>query len=182
MMGLVGISTEKYVFTLSRALTVSDLHSAYKPLIVEAIDLELCGTNDYAEYFCVSVANPSEIQLVVIQCFGSHGNIFNPAILYVPETDLLFIGAGKRISSFHLNPYTKLWLDTADMGFLSWARYGEFVVMSAELELVAWRINGEKLWTTFVEPPWDYTVLDRQINLDVMGNKTTFSLEEGPTV
>jgi len=28
--------------------------------------------------------------------------------------------------------------------------------MSAELELAAWRTDGTKLWTTFVEPPWTY--------------------------
>ncbi len=53
--------------------------------------------------------------------------------------------------------------------------------MSAELELAAWRITGEKLWTRFVEPPWGYDVVDGQVNLDIMGDKTTFSLEKGPT-
>ena len=52
--------------------------------------------------------------------------------------------------------------------------------MSAELELAAWRTTGEKLWTWFVEPPWDYNVVNGEVNLDIMGDKSTFSLEKGP--
>ncbi|CAG0958177.1 hypothetical protein ANRL2_00637 [Anaerolineae bacterium] len=159
-MGIVEFSTEKYIFTTSRALKVSDLHSTriQSPPVFEAVDLELFGLEEYREYFCVSVADHIKTQM----------------------TDILFVGAGERISAFHINPYKKLWLDTADTGFWFWARFGEYVVMSAELELAAWRITGEKLWTRFVEPPWDYDVVDGQVNLDIMGDKTTFSLEKGP--
>jgi hypothetical protein len=41
---------------------------------------------------------------------------------------------------------------------------------------------GQKLWTTFVEPPWDFTVKDGVVELDVMGEKRSFTLREGPTV
>ncbi len=183
MMGIVEFSTEKYIFTTSRALKVSDLHSTriQSPPVFEAVDLELFGLDEYREYFCVSVADHIKTQMVVVQCFKSYGSVFNPGILYVPETDILFVGAGERISAFHINPYEKLWLDSADTGFWFWARFGEYVLMSAELELAAWRITGEKLWTRFVEPPWGYDVVAGQVNLDIMGDKTTFSLEKGPT-
>jgi len=64
-----------------------------------------------------------------------------------------------------------------------YAEYGRpaaLVVMSAELELAAWDLAGRKLWTTFVEPPWQYTVEDGSIHLDVMGTKSQFDLERGP--
>lgn len=40
--------------------------------------------------------------------------------------------------------------------------------MSAELELAAWNVNGGKLWSRFVEPPWDYEVTGEMITLNVM--------------
>ncbi len=52
--------------------------------------------------------------------------------------------------------------------------------MSAELELAAWTIDGTKLWTTFVEPPWSYSEANGTITLDVMGRISTFALSSGP--
>lgn len=52
--------------------------------------------------------------------------------------------------------------------------------MAAELELAAWTIQGEKLWSTFVEPPWDHEVRDDVVYLDVMGNHSSFPPRTGP--
>ncbi len=54
------------------------------------------------------------------------------------------------------------------------------VVMSAEPEIAAWDVHGRKLWTTFVEPPWDHTVRDGVLHLDVMGTESSFPLIGGP--
>ncbi len=51
--------------------------------------------------------------------------------------------------------------------------------MSAELELAAWDLQGKKLWSTFVEPPWDHEVQGNQIELDVMGKKSRFAVKTG---
>ena len=74
----------------------------------------------------------------------------------------------------------RLWEDDAEVGFLDWQRHADVVVMSAELELAAWSLDGKKLWTTFVEPPWTYTVTAGQVELDVMGNRSRFDLRRGP--
>jgi hypothetical protein len=58
--------------------------------------------------------------------------------------------------------------------------WGDVVVMSAELELAAWTTTGEKLWTTFVEPPWEYAVEGDSLVLDVMGTKSSFGLRRSP--
>jgi len=73
-----------------------------------------------------------------------------------------------------------LWLDSADTGFWHWHRHGDFVLMAAELEFAAWTKEGKKLWTTFVEPPWDYALDGDSITLDVMGKKKRFSVHHGP--
>jgi hypothetical protein len=74
-----------------------------------------------------------------------------------------------------------LWIDTADCGFWSWSRFGDYVLMSAELELAAWTYDGVKLWSTFVESPWSYSVAHDVVMLDVMGNESSFPLAAGPT-
>ena len=66
------------------------------------------------------------------------------------------------------------------MGFWGWKRHGDIVVMSAELELAAWDLQGNKMWSTFVESPWYYEAQDTQLVLDVMGKKSSFSARTGP--
>lgn len=118
--------------------------------------------------------------LVVAQCYEPAGYGFYPGAVLVPETKLLFIGAGKRLLAYDLETPRRLWEDETDCGFWHWQRHGNTIVMSAELELAAWDLAGQKLWTTFVEPPWQYTVKDGMIHLDVMGTKSQFVLERGP--
>ena len=78
---------------------------------------------------------------------------FDPGLLLVPETGVLFLGAGERLLAYGLDQPRRLWEDTAEVGFWGWGRFGETVLMSAELELAAWDTSGRKLWTTSVEPP-----------------------------
>ncbi len=104
-----------------------------------------------------------------------------PGILFVPETHILFVGAGERTLAYDLKQPQRLWEDAADTGFHGWQRHGDTIVMSAELELATWDIQGNKLWTTFVEPPWDYQVEGDMVRLDVMGTVSSFPLASGPT-
>lgn len=105
---------------------------------------------------------------------------FHPGIALVPETEMLFIGAGDRLSIYRLDGPTKVCQETVGVGFWRWARHGAILLMSAETELAAWSINATWLWSTFVEPPWEYTVTDGMVCLDVMGEKSTFPLDSGP--
>jgi len=117
--------------------------------------------------------------LVVMQKCKLPG-IFGPCALIVPETEMLFIGVNERLLAYNLAIPARIWEDSTDCGVLGWARHGNHVILSAELELAAWSIDGRKLWATFVEPPWNYTVIDGLVHLDVMGNISSFVLEEGP--
>ena len=101
--------------------------------------------------------------LVIAQRFSPAGGGFDLGVLVVPETRVVFIGAGTRILAYSLHGPRRLWEDTADTGFWGWQRHGNYVLMSAELELAAWEINGRKLWSTSVEPPWSYAVDGRRV-------------------
>lgn len=121
-------------------------------------------------------------ELVVAQRFGPGPEAgFYPGVWLTPESHVLFVGAGTRLLGYALRGGARrLWEDEADMGFWMWRQHTDVVVMSAELELAAWTHDGNKLWSIFVEPPWDYDVVDSQLNLDVMGAKSSFDLREGP--
>lgn len=119
--------------------------------------------------------------LVVAQRYSPSSAGFHPGILLVPETSTVFIGAGDRLLAYQLEPTpTRLWIDHAKCGFWSWSRHGEYVLLSAELELAAWTLDGVKRWTTFVEPPWVFNVSDGTVELDVMGEKSSFPIATGP--
>jgi hypothetical protein len=117
--------------------------------------------------------------LVIIQRCRLPG-MFDPHALLVPETNVLFLGVGERLLGYALDGLTRLWEDSTDCGAWGWARHGDYVLLSAELELAAWDTFGHKLWTTFVEPPWTYSVFEGTVSLDVMDRKSSFPIRTGP--
>jgi hypothetical protein len=145
--------------------------------LLEEFDLE--SPDGEACFIAVNPTRNDWPTLVVAQRFSPSG-CFHPGVLVVPEKNILFVGAGQRILAYELGGPSRVWEDTADTGFWGWKRYGDTVLMSAELEFAAWDIAGRKLWTMFVEPPWEYHVSDRQVHLDVMGRKSNFRIDSGP--
>jgi len=104
---------------------------------------------------------------------------FSPGILLVPETSILFIGAGTRLLAYDLAQQEKIWNSNVHVGFWGWEQHGEIVLMLAELELVAWSTKGEKLWSRRVEPPWTISVKGDKVSLDIMGRISKFSITSG---
>jgi hypothetical protein len=133
---------------------------------------------------CMTVRRSAESWpfLVVAQGYHPAGGGFGPSLLLVPSTQRLFVGAGERILAYDLAAPRRLWIDGAESGLMGWAQHGDVILMSAELELAAWTTAGEKLWTTFVEPPWSVAVDGDTVRLDVMGTARTFPLHGGPDV
>lgn len=132
--------------------------------------------------FCfLAVLNADgECALVVEQRYSPAGSGFQPGAMLVPETSTLFVGAGERLLAYRLDPPSRIWEDSAAVGFWGWSRHGDCVLMSAELEFAAFDLVGKKLWTTFVEPPWTFRVERELIVLDVMGTESRFPLLLGP--
>ena len=105
---------------------------------------------------------------------------FSFGAFFVPETDLLFLASDENIWIYDLVTTNLVQQDCTDFGFWGWERYNDVVFMSAELELVAWSLTGEKLWSRFAEPPWEFNVQDGQVVLDIMGKVVTFDMYDGP--
>jgi hypothetical protein len=163
-----------------QSTALPDLYSEYRKHATLGEEFDLAGREE-GQWCYVGVKKDSGWPfLTVAQRFWPSGAGFHPGALLVPETLLLFIGAGERLLAYDLRVPKRLWLDAADTGFWHWDRYGGFVLMAAELEFAAWNTEGLKLWSTFVEPPWEYQVVGDSVILDVMGKKSTFDLQHGP--
>ena len=179
---MLQVSVGGYVLRMSESIPEQNdygFYAATQAALVEEFGLE--RANQDAFYLMVQRAVFAWPFLCVAQRYypdtmaGCH-----PGVLLAQETDLLFIGAGERLLAYDLTRPARLWEDEADAGFHGWLRHGDTVLMSAELELAAWDITGAKLWTTFVEPPWDYHVDGDIVHLDVMGALSAFPLRTGP--
>lgn len=134
-------------------------------------------------YVFVGVESPGDDwpNLMISQTFSPAVGGFSPGVLVVPETQRVFVGAGTRLLCYRSDEgqSARQWRDDAGIGSWGWRLHGDVVVMSAELELAAWTTAGEKLWTTFVEPPWSYSVEDSMVRLEVMGVISEFPLRRG---
>jgi hypothetical protein len=111
--------------------------------------------------------------------FISRAGSFHPGFLVVPETSILFIGAGERLLGYNVERRERVFEHHTDCGFWGWTRQEDYVLMAAELEFGVWRKTGEKLWSAFVEPPWSFNVSGENVELDIMGQLKTFRLETG---
>ena len=156
-----------------------DLTAEYLERAVLAEKIDLSGSDGRAAFLAVRRGDDWPF-LVMTQRYKPAGGGFQPGALLVPETDRLFVGAGTRLLAYDLAKPAQLWEDYAEVGFWSWRRHNDTVLMSAELELAAWNLNGIKLWSRPVEPPWSYDVSAGKVTLDVMGYLTAFDLVAGP--
>ncbi|MFZ6733539.1 hypothetical protein ACO0LG_16550 [Undibacterium sp. Ji42W] len=106
----------------------------------------------------------------------------HPGVLIIPETATVFIGIGEDAYTYSMAPIELISKESAEAGFWYWSRYGDTVLMIAELELSAWTLDGKRKWTRFVEPPWHYSKENDVISLDVMGHISLLSLETGQDI
>lgn len=153
-----------------------DQESAHAHLVDE---FDLSGDAPASCWLGIQRASEDWPFLVIAQRYHPEASV-QPSALLIPETYRLFVGAGTRLLAYDLEQVSRLWEDTADRGFWFWDQRGDYVLMAAELELAAWTLQGLKVWTTFIEPPWSYTCKDGIIHLDVMGTQSSFAISDGP--
>ncbi|QFS96372.1 hypothetical protein FIV06_03005 [Labrenzia sp. THAF191b] len=117
--------------------------------------------------------------VIVAQKYQDSQRTFSPGVLLIPDTSLAFVGAGERLLCYNIEEQRRLWEDETDYGFFAWYQSGPYVLMSAELEFGVWDQFGKKLWSTFVEPPWDFKVRGQFVELTVMGDCSIYRLSDG---
>jgi len=152
-----------------------------KAKLVDEIDLDRVFSYSADTCFLAVRKEGAWPFLVVAQKYAPSGLGFSyPTALIIPETDILFLGAGERVVTYRLDLAEKVWQDTADTGFQAFERHEQYVIMSAELEVAVWNIQGKKVWSQFVEPPWTYRIEGETMHLDVMDHVNSFPLSAGP--
>jgi hypothetical protein len=107
---------------------------------------------------------------------------FNPELLFIPETQTLFIGAGRIASTYDLTNKTKVSERSLAMGFWYWARHDDLVILVEELEIGVYDCYGRHKWSAGTEPPSSYGIKDNILTLDIMDNISTYDLETGKRI
>lgn len=177
--GAPEIALDGWTFRLRRGLPSTFTSECARAGTVEEFDMK-SADGDFC-FLSAQKVGADWADLIVVQRFAPDVGGFDPGIAFLPETAILFIGAGRRILAYDLSGPTRMWEDDAEMGFWSWHVYPSVVLMSAELEFAAWDRTGRKLWTRFAEPPWTFKVIDGTVQLDIMGTETEFPLLTGPS-
>ncbi len=147
--------------------------------LVDQIDIN----NDEGRFLFLGISkganNNGWPSVIIAQKYSDHQQTFSPGFLVVPDTSLIFLGAGERLLCYDLEQKVRLWEDETHCGFWGWSKSGSYILMSAELEFGVWDQSGKKLWSTFVEPPWSFKVQEQILELDVMGDIQKFRLSDG---
>lgn len=147
-----------------------------------AEEIDLRNSEGRLFFFGVRRGNRGWPSLVSAQRYVDARRSFTPCVLLVPETSLVFVGAGERLLCYDADKGEKLWEDFTPIGFWGWRNCSSFVLMSAELEFGVWNQFGKKLWSISVEPPWSLEVVNSVVQLDVMGNIRKYRLADGEQV
>lgn len=175
------ITLGEYMVTISDTTSDTYGHDCRHARLVETLDVGKWESYKSSSLFLSIARGGASPFLVVTQKYSPGPDQgFYPGIMLVPETHLLFIGAGERLLAYRLEPVERLWEDYTVMGFWGWERYQDWIIMSAEMELAVWDTHGHKQWSFPVEPPWDYHLEGDTVQLEVMGQRSSFSLQDGP--
>lgn len=172
---MISCSVGRYIINVEQ-YKLPDLYANYikHAKLIEEYDLK----NRDGEIFYLSVGEGDSWPfLAIAQRYEPCAGGFHPGFLVIPESDVLFIGAGQRILLYNLKQVKKIDEDFYNEGFLGWIRYRDYVIMLAELDVTCWRSSGEKMWSRFVEPPYNVEFEDNKIILDIMGKKIKFDIE-----
>jgi hypothetical protein len=153
--------------------------------LVEELNLDILQQDPNGSNICFLVvqdnANKQRYKMTLTLGYSPSEPAFHPELLYIPETTLLFIGAGECILVYKLDPVSRVVEDRANLGFLAWRRYKNYVIMEAETEIAVWTLAGKKQWSHFVEPPWNYQFEGQRMHLTSLGKTVSFPIDVGPS-
>lgn len=104
---------------------------------------------------------------------------FHPGLLVAPETNTLFVGAGTVIRTYDLKQQKKRFEKELPCGFWGWIRHNDLVIMQEELQFGIYTLDGQEIWSTYVEPPWTFEIHGGLVTLNVMDEITYRDLRTG---
>lgn len=166
-------------YTLRLADSLPPMYYSYcqRARLVETFELE----GSYSSLCYLSVARSHGWPFLIVAQRYSPGpqSGFYPGALLIPETNLLFLGAGERLLVYTLEEPVRLGEYHLPGGFWQWERVQDRVILSSENELAVWDIHGRKRWDFALEPPWQYALEDDTIHVSMGGKQTALHCERG---
>jgi hypothetical protein len=129
---------DRYKFSLFSGGLPEQYHELYRPYaqLLDEIDLDILERDPVDSSICfLAVQNDTMIGkyvLILALGYSPAEPTFIPSVMFVPETDTVYIGAGERALTYQLDPPLKLSEEEASVGFISWQRYQQYILMSAE--------------------------------------------------
>ncbi len=169
-------------YTISLADSLPPMHYSYsrRAQLAEAFELE--GSSSPLCYLTVARGHGWPFLIVAQRYSPSHQSGFYPGVLFVPETNLLLLGAGSRLLAYTLDQPARLWEYHLSGGFCQWERLQDCIVMSSENELAVWDIHGQKRWEHSVSPPWQYAIQGDTIHVYMGDRQTALHCERGVVI
>jgi len=106
-----------------------------------------------------------------VYCHWENGSsVLAPHVLYVPETETLFFGGGTLALSLRL-PDLKVVDENVLVLFWAYERMGDYILQLGELECNLYALDGRRIDTAQVDPPYDFEEEEKGIRFrsDVAG-------------
>lgn len=159
-------------YTISLADSLPPKYYSYcqRAQLVDTFELE--GAYSSLCYLAVARGHDWPFLIVAQRYSPGASSGFYPGVLFIPETDLLLLGAGERLLAYRLTEPQRLWEAHLPGGFWQWERSQDHIILSSENELAIWDIHGQKRWGFPLDPPWHYTLEHDTIHV-YMGDKQT---------
>jgi hypothetical protein len=166
-------------YTISLGDDLPSLYYSYcqQAQLVETFEVE----GSYSALCYLAVAHGHSWPFLIVAQRYSPGpqSGFHPGVLFVPETNLLFLGAGERLLAYTLARPARLWECGLTGGFWQWERAQESIILSSENKLATWDMHGHKQWDFVVEPPWQYALDGDTIHVALGDKQIALHCERG---
>lgn len=169
-------------YTISAADSLPAMYYSYcqRAQLVDTFELE--GSTSALCYLAVTRGHGWPFLIVAQRYRPGPQSGFYPGVLFVPETNLLLLGAGERLLAYRLDEPRRLWKGEMSGGFVQWERSQDSIVMSSENRLAIWDLHGQKRWDYRVEPPWQYAIQGDTIHVYTGDKQTALHCERGVVI
>jgi len=94
-------------------------------------------------------------------------------VLYIPETGVLFLGCGTLSARVSTKESRIIDIDTACL-FWGIDRHKEYVLETGELECFLYSLDGSKISSTAVDPPYEMEITEQGIKFESIVVGTTW--------
>jgi hypothetical protein len=132
----------------------------------------------------VSVTTPGGARPSLVTTVGYHrlDGDFGAGAVLVPETRSLFVAGGGWACCYQHDGdhWSRQWAYEVELLVWGLVRDGDWIVLSAETELIIWDLEGRRRLAAAVEPAWSYEIDGTLVRVEVEGVARTIEIPSWP--